>query len=176
MESVLGFQDVEAARMLLAEVFRVLKPGGRFVANEAVWKPSVPDDVVRSVYMSCMADFGLCHASEQNWSVEDWRRAMQAVGFQVASADTLLEPGPRQRGPRDGFVQYRLLLSQLPTAYYRIKGALSPRLVRKRLIYRTRLRHHRAHGHLIEARLFVLEKPKLEQDTTENMTRVGTTT
>ncbi len=37
-ESVLGFQDEAAVKAILAEVFRVLKPGGRYVANEAIWR------------------------------------------------------------------------------------------------------------------------------------------
>jgi ubiquinone/menaquinone biosynthesis C-methylase UbiE len=157
-ESVLGFQDAVSARMLLAEVFRVLRPGGRYVANEAVWKPSVSDDVVASVYRTCLADFGLCQSSEQNWSLEDWLHAMRAAGFQIVSADRLAGCEANRGRPR-GLLQTRLLPSRIFTAYYRIKTAFSPRLMRRRVTYRRRLRRHTGDGQLIEAHLFVLEKP-----------------
>ena len=40
-ESVLGFQDEAGTEALLSEICRVLKPGGRFVANEAIWRAGV---------------------------------------------------------------------------------------------------------------------------------------
>jgi SAM-dependent methyltransferase len=165
-ESVLGFQDAVAAELLLAEILRVLKEGGRFVSNEAIWKPSIPDEVVAAVYRSCLMDFGICHASAQNWSVEDWCHAMRGAGFNVLFAEGLAgfePPEHMQCGPR--FLP-RLLLSRLVTVSYRVRACLSPRLVRRQLTYHARLRHHSTDGQLIEARLFILEKPKQEQGRT----------
>ena len=163
MESVLGFQDAASAEALLSEVFRVLKDGGRFVSNEAVWRPSIPDEVVAATYQSCLVDFGLCHASEQNWSAEDWCGAMRAAGFVVVSADRLADVEPAEPGPHRPWSPPRLLLSRFVTTSCRIKASLSPRLLRQQLTYRGRLRQHREDGHLIEARLFVLEKPVQER-------------
>jgi SAM-dependent methyltransferase len=175
-ESVLGFQDAVPARKLLAEIFRVLKPGGLYVANEAVWKPSVSDDLVASIYRSCQADFGLCHASAQNWPAREWCDVMRAAGFAVLSAEKLpVQAGHARHGfplgirgsgsfPRDPVTRHldrqtRLLLSRLVRFSYRVKASLSPRVVRRRLTYRRRLRRHSADGDLIEPRLFVLKKP-----------------
>jgi ubiquinone/menaquinone biosynthesis C-methylase UbiE len=164
MESVLGFQDASSAESLLAEVFRVLKGGGRAVLNEAVWRPSIPDEVVAAVHRSCLADFGLCHASEQNWSAEDWCRAMRAAGFTVLSAKSLAALKPSEAGSRGPWLPPRLLLSRLVTASYRVRAALSPRLVGRQRTYRARLRQHKDDGQLIEAHLFILEKPNQMPD------------
>jgi ubiquinone/menaquinone biosynthesis C-methylase UbiE len=158
-ESVLGFQDTASAGALLAEIFRLLKVGGRYVANEAVWKPSIPAGTAASIYASCLADFGLCHASQQNWSAEDWCAAMRRAGFQILTADVLADHGVEEREALDSRVRLRLLLSQLLTSYYRVKGCLSPRLLRQGLSYGKRLQQHKAEGRSIEARLFVLQKP-----------------
>jgi SAM-dependent methyltransferase len=176
-ESVLGFQDAASAEVLLAEIFRVLVPGGRYVANEAVWKPAVPDDLIASVYSSCQADFGLCHASAQNWPAQKWCNVMEAAGFAVLSAETLdglagqtpagqctenERPAPDPSAGLDP--QLRLLLSRLVTLAYRGRASLSPRVELRRLSYRRRLRSHRADGSLIESRLFVLRKPEQVED------------
>jgi ubiquinone/menaquinone biosynthesis C-methylase UbiE len=68
-ESVLGFQDGPLAEGMLAEIFRTLKPGGLYVANEAIWKQSVSQMIVDTIHDTSMDDFGLCQASPQAWSL-----------------------------------------------------------------------------------------------------------
>src|SRR5207249_7452994 len=53
-ESVLGIQDEAGAAAMLGEIFRVLKPGGRYVANEAIWRTGVPAERVASVNAACL--------------------------------------------------------------------------------------------------------------------------
>lgn len=157
-ESVLGNRDPASAGSLLVEIYRVLKPGGRYVANEAVWKPSISDAAAASIYASSLADFGLSHASPQNWSAEDWCGALRRAGFHIVSADLLTDRGVENQRTPDRRVQPRLLISALLTSCYRIKGVISPRLLRQRLTYSKRLHEHRLDGQFIEARLFVAQK------------------
>jgi SAM-dependent methyltransferase len=88
-ESVLGFQAPEAARLMLAEVRRILRPGGRFVANEAVWRSGTGADTVSTIYESSLRDFGLAQSSEGGWTVEDWLRCIEEARFQVRACEPL---------------------------------------------------------------------------------------
>ena len=96
-KSVLGFQDEAAARRkYYGEIARVLRPGGRYVANEAIWRPGVPTATVAAIYAAGVRDFGLCQASPQNWALDEWRRrsARRACG---RVRRTCWTPGPPAR-------------------------------------------------------------------------------
>jgi len=154
-ESVLGFQDAAPARALLSEIRRALNPGGLYVANEAIWKRSVPEEVVASINAAGLADFGLRQASEWAWSVEDWQGVMEGAGFRVLSTQ-LLEEAP---AVTVGGGSWRLALSALLTRATRLRGALSPALRRQGAHYRRLLAAHREDGRYVEDRLFILQKP-----------------
>ena len=84
-ESVLGFQDAEGAKALLGEIYRVLKPGGIFAANEAIWRTGVPAGTIAAVNATCLADFGLRMASDSPWALDEWLGVMKSAGFHFRS-------------------------------------------------------------------------------------------
>jgi len=63
-------------RRVLAEAFRVLRPGGRFAVSDVVVRGEVPDDIRRSVelWIGCVA--GALEESE-------YRRLLAEVGFEA---------------------------------------------------------------------------------------------
>jgi ubiquinone/menaquinone biosynthesis C-methylase UbiE len=154
-ESVLGFQDTAPAEALLGEIWRVLKAGGLYVANEAIWKRTTPKEVVAAINAAGLADFGLRQASERAWSVEDWRQVMERAGFRVLSAQRLAEAPAVKAGD----ISWRLVLSALLTGATRLRGTLSPALRKQGARYRRLLAAHRQDGQYVEDRLFVLQKP-----------------
>ena len=158
-ESVLGFQNATNAEAMLTQIFRVLKPGGRYVANEAIWRPEVSGEVAAAIYATCVADFGICQTSEQPWLLDDWLGLARAVGFRVVTAD-ILEDQVAQTGhmAREPIV-WRQLLADSLTWYYRATGRLNWRLKQQRAEYRRRLEAHREDGRYMESRLLVLAKP-----------------
>ena len=157
-ESVLGFQKAGDATAMLAQIFRVLQPGGFYVANEAIWKPEVTAAQTAAIYAACMADFGLCQASPQPWSLADWLALMEGVGFAIVSAD-LLRPYEIAFPPLPPHTPQLLTKSQLLTRAYRWQSYVRPDLLRQRLAYRRKLKAHEGDGRLLESRLFVLHKP-----------------
>lgn len=147
-ESVLGFQPEAAAQAMLRQIFRVLKPDGRYVANEAIWRASVSPARVAAIYAACMADFGICQASPQPWGLDAWLCLMQQTGFQVAAADLLEEvvTGAAADAISDA------------NRLNRWRRLAHPLLAWQSLVYRRRLARHRDDGQWLESRLFVLVK------------------
>ena len=76
-------------KALLREILRVLKPGGRYVANEAIWRTGVPADTIAAINAACLADFGLRMASDLPWALDEWLGVMKGAGFKVVSSDLL---------------------------------------------------------------------------------------
>ena len=65
---------------VLAEAFRVLKPGGRFAVSDVVTRGDIPEDVRQNVllWVGCLAG-----ALEEN----EYRGKLQSVGFQNVSVE-----------------------------------------------------------------------------------------
>jgi ubiquinone/menaquinone biosynthesis C-methylase UbiE len=154
-ESVLGFQSVDAAQRMLAEVHRMLKPGGLYIANEAVWKPGIPADTIAEIYRTSVEDFGLCQASEQPWSYAEWAEEMWRAGFEVASSE-VLEPSSSSAFGGNGKLPLGMRAYKV---YHLARKRLLPGLRAARREYRQPIQRHTADGQTIEARLFVLRKP-----------------
>lgn len=164
-ESVLGFQDERRAEGMLAEIFRTLKPGGLYVANEAIWKQGVSQAIVDAIHDTSLDDFGLCQASPQAWSLTPWLNLMRQAGFAILSsrllgstlADPLALPHPVLPHPSS---KQRLLHLRLAcfSLFYRLRRYWVPQLRRANRTYEKRLQKHRQDGQYIEARLFVLQK------------------
>jgi SAM-dependent methyltransferase len=160
-ESVLGFQDRDQAERMLAEVFRALKPGGLFVANEAIWKEGVSQAAVDGILDRSLDDFGLGQASPQSWHLTDWLKLMGQVGFDVLSSPSLdAITAASKSSLLNQTWKHRLLRLRLAlfSSFYRLRRYWRPRLRRASQIYEDRLRKHSRDGGYIEARLFVLEK------------------
>jgi SAM-dependent methyltransferase len=155
-ESVLGIQDEPGADALLVEVWRVLKPGGLFVANEAIWRPGTPARLAELINGLCLELFGVRQASQLPWDVGAWRARMAAAGFVVRSADPL-EPRERTGATR---AEARLrVLSGLVSALCKLGAYLRPAVLLRRAHYRRGLARVASYGRYIEPRLFVLHKP-----------------
>lgn len=157
-ESVLGFQHAGDAAALLGQIMRVLKPGGLFVANEAIWRPEVTGAQTAAIYASSVADFGICQASPQPWSLANWLELMRFMGFIVRSAD-LLESYRLFFPPLPPHSPQMLKRSRFFTHAYHWQSYFYPGLLRQRLVYRRKLKAHEGEGSLLENRLFVLQKP-----------------
>lgn len=159
-ESVLGVQDAAAARQMLQEIYRVLKPGGRFVANEAIWKPGVTTDRIAAINRDGLADFGLRQASAEPWALPDWLALFRELGFTVGDHLLLAKLLETFGVPEDGPQPAGLRRSETLTRLLQLKSLLHPALLRERRRYRRLLDRHRGDGQYIEARLFTLFKAR----------------
>jgi SAM-dependent methyltransferase len=157
-ESVVCWQSADDARALLTTMAGVLRPGGRCVLVEAVWRTGTPNAVLEHIYTGCMRDFGLCQASPQNWAIDRWCEEMQHAGFRVIAApalDQVIGEVERQGNERREGGRWR---------WCSLRVRLSPGALRAWFRYRHALRRHRTDGRWLDAHLFVLEKPATESD------------
>lgn len=154
-ESVLGFQPAVEARQMLREIMRVLKPGGLYAANEAIWRPQTTAEQAGDIYEACVADFGICQASPQPWAVDEWRAVILETGFILHYArdlDDLVQNAPERVQPADNWP------TRLFSLRNRARGRLDPELRRERRKYRALLSKHYYDGQYMESRLFLMSK------------------
>jgi ubiquinone/menaquinone biosynthesis C-methylase UbiE len=153
-ESVLCIHDEVTAMTALRNIFRMLKPGGRFVANEAIWRETISDAHLADVYQRCLQHFGTCQGCPQPWRIGDWVAAMHSVGFEVTNqrlSDACARIPMMLARPTLADVMFDKLLPHL--------RRLKPRVRAVAAHYDALYKLHAGEGATIEDWLFVLKKP-----------------
>jgi len=150
-ESVLGFQDNDDLNLLTAEIKRVLKPDGRFAANDAVWKKGLNPEMVSKINIECLKDFGMRHASQDYWDFEDWERFYARNGFDVLSSGLIHDKVKVQ-------VQVQNQVQDNGNEKKSGWDLINPFTFLEDVSYRSKIRKHRNDKEYVEARLFLLKK------------------
>jgi len=138
-ESVIAFHEPEQVARLLAEVYRVLRPGGWFGVLEAFWAPGQDPAAVAATNAAALADFGLRPASPLPWTIDDWQARFTEAGFVALQATRM--PDKLAAPPAAPAVRRSAFLSRVQG----LRRRLDPRLRRADAEYRRRLADH-THG------------------------------
>ena len=92
-EAMLTMQTDETKRRIVREAARLLRPGGRYAIHEMCLRDGVAGDVRKEVERALT---GVVHHGVKPLSVSEWRRLLEAEGFEVRATETapmaLLEP------------------------------------------------------------------------------------
>jgi protein-L-isoaspartate O-methyltransferase len=98
-ESVVALLDV---RRVLTETVRVLRPGGRLIMNERVWKAAASQAEVDQVNAISREVFGIPAATDQSLDGNAWLRLMRDAGLIDVLAEPIdaLLPAERWRAPQ----------------------------------------------------------------------------
>jgi ubiquinone/menaquinone biosynthesis C-methylase UbiE len=155
-ESVIGFQSKQDAKNLIGEAHRVLKNGGLFAANDAVWKKDIPFEEIERIYRSSLNDFGLAPASEQPWTADDWINIFKEAGFEILSSDLLSDVLETKK--KDSKKYIKKYFSEALTKYFYLKSRFAPSIRRESANFKKLLDKHSDDGKYIESRLFILRK------------------
>ncbi|MFN8061929.1 MAG: methyltransferase domain-containing protein [Vicinamibacterales bacterium] len=154
-ESALGFHRRADARGLLAEVARVLRPGGRFVCSEAVWSPDAPTAQVDALVGRATDDFGLPPASPDVRTASAWTALIADAGFAV---DAWTHGGrPRPEASRGWSGSRAALASTVVSGVSRVAAASTPAWRRDRRRFRAKLAAYDESG-LLQAWFFVCRR------------------
>ncbi len=151
-ESALCFHDEPTATAALNTIRRALKPGGIFVANEAVWKDDAPDAQIQHACERALHDFGSCQSCPQGWRLGDWINVMQRAGFEV-SVTPLSEACAE--APELNRNKWAATHFGWQSALRRV---LDPALMAERAHYESLYKNHRGEGALTGDWLFVLKR------------------
>ena len=125
LESVLAIQEDETLEHLIAEIHRLLKPGGRLVFNETVWLPEITDKEISTINEMCKREFGIIQSSGKYKTAADWKTMLEVHGFEVLHYKRI-DPGAtagQEKGRR--FPEF---LSRIFTIIGKIGGKLNKQL------------------------------------------------
>jgi len=93
-EAMLTMQGPEQKRKIVAEAFRLLKPGGRYGIHELSLAPDELSDAIKNEISGALAHS--IHVGARPLTAREWRELLEAVGFKVQSQSVapmrLLEP------------------------------------------------------------------------------------
>jgi ubiquinone/menaquinone biosynthesis C-methylase UbiE len=160
-ESVLAIMPFEIIENLVAEVFRVLKPGGTFVFNESIWRNGTPPETISAINRECLERFGIPQSSEQFPYTQDWIKLCESEGFQKLAA-IHLEEMPTSMPTLPPILQPGVLAkSKLFSVVGALKSRFYPSLRRQRREWRTHEKHFGKYGFFLEGVLFVMRKPEI---------------
>lgn len=86
VESVLGIQEKEHLELMVSEVFRVLKPGGKLTVNETVWLSQIDISEIEAINAQCRELFGIIQASADYPYSDNWLLLFKHCGFATVEA------------------------------------------------------------------------------------------
>ncbi len=151
-ESVLAILPEAGFKTLLAEIRRVLRPGGLFVCNETVWRDGVSAETIRDINRQCVEWFGIPQASAHPAYLDEWRAGFENAGFQLQKTIRL----EGLRIPLKPDVHPALLRSSLFSKWGRVRALFQPAVRRWRTELHAREQAFSAYGLCLEGVVFVL--------------------
>lgn len=80
-ESVLAIIEGEALSIMVEEIYRVLKPSGIFIVNDAIWKTTTSKTLISKINSLSKANFNIIQANEIFCDKNDWINLYKDKGF-----------------------------------------------------------------------------------------------
>lgn len=151
-ESVMGFQDLQNLKFILAEIHRVLKTGGIFAVNEALWKENVTDETVKEIYESSEKDFGLSQASSANINIKTLITVCEKTGFAMLKLVNLDDENDMIVADNSNNISREYNIKK------KRKSILNLGFIINELNYRRKLKKHKNDGSFINSWLLKLKK------------------
>lgn len=153
IESVLGIQSTESITSLLAEVHRILKPGGSLLQNETLWLEETPMATRKRINTNCLTHFGIIQANTDLATPSSWKKTLLTSGF-VPQDMAALKPATQRSNSSDGFT------ANLGSYFFNLLGKFlrivhPKRVKKKQLITQTLSEILDQNSQLMNAYLFV---------------------
>jgi ubiquinone/menaquinone biosynthesis C-methylase UbiE len=122
VEGALAIQEKAELEIIIKELRRVLKPGGKMVMNETVWVDGIPAEEIERINKICREEFGIMQATGQYKTRAEWATMLGRSGFKVVKHE---EAATR---PVEIKRSYKELRSRAFTLKGKVSGKLNSRL------------------------------------------------
>lgn len=148
-ESVIALLEENRIPLLVNEIYRVLKPNGKLICNDAIWNSNASREEIKRLTDLGKRDFGYAVCSSNPAYLQEWKALYTQAGFGVVK---IL--------PLDNFTlagHYRK--RSLYTYYRKFISLFSPAIHQQKLFFEQRENtHHLSAVKALDAYIFVLEK------------------
>jgi ubiquinone/menaquinone biosynthesis C-methylase UbiE len=119
VESVLAIQPAENLEMIIMELHRVLKPGGKLIANEGIWTGSTTEKEIADINGFCISNFGIIQANAKYPYIHDWIKLLESNGLKLKNFESL-KSGTNAKKMREPLL--KSMASKLYSWYGRLKS------------------------------------------------------
>lgn len=151
-ESVLAIVDEQTLPILVKEIYRVLKPKGKFITNDAIWRNSSEKMDIDRINNSCLRDFGIMQSVSNPAYKSEWISFFEKSGFKILKVEDKI---------RLGTISYKKAKKDLFWLYRKIVFLINPFMQLKRIKYKKALKgQHLNDGNFLENVLFVMQNKK----------------
>ena len=123
VESVLGMQEGEDLAHSIADLQRLLKPGGKLILNETIWIDHTTPAEIEHFNKHCIEKFGVIQANGRYPFVSDWVTLLKNNQIQVQYIQSLEQVNETAGISPRGLSPW---LSRLFTWWGRLKARLHP--------------------------------------------------
>lgn len=157
-ESVLGILAHHQLIQVMHEVFRVLKPDGLFLSNDAIWKAGVTPEQVNAINSRTLKDFGLIQSSSVLIGRAEWLQFFSSVGFVNQMQVEVNEVSKAQKTEWNELerLSHDFSTKQKGSTYFH------PSILLHEMIYWLKLKFfHRKDYYFLENIIFVLKAKKI---------------
>lgn len=94
IESVLAIQPPVALKHLIDECRRIIRPSGRLLVNETVWRSITPRSLAQSINTWAIQQAGIIQATTNPFNAQDWADLFEHSGFEVNQMFRVDDPPP----------------------------------------------------------------------------------
>lgn len=154
-ESVLAVQRPEVLKRLVRECRRLVRPSGRVLINETVWRSTTPRNTADRLNRRSAASLGVIQATTDPYDADGWQTMFHDAGLMVVRRVRVDDLGPPARiRMTDRLAVFR---SRSFTAWRRVRRLVTPTGRAERLRRAAAVRAIAPPRRSVEGVLFVLE-------------------
>lgn len=153
-ESVLAIITPIQLPLIINEITRVLKPNGKFICNDAIWKDGTDKNMIEQINRNCLSDFGIVQSTASPAYKDEWIHFFEKENLQLMKVIDKDEMKTTNSRPpkKDAYWFYKTALC-----------VLNPFFLAQKMSFDKALKTtHIDDGKFLKSFLFVLVNKKLE--------------
>lgn len=151
-ESVLGIFENNQLPIMISEIYRTLKPGGRLILNETIWLETVPFQKIRELNQLSRKAYGIIQASESYPYISNWKALFLKNKFSLEKFEPIISTDSTKQ------FNLHLILSDCFSMIGKLKSNLNAEFRREKKIYSNKMNELKFTEKQMEGYLIVVRK------------------